>query len=371
MQLRFSFELAKMIYSGCHYKQFQKKDILKRVTSRGFRTLIELGQFHSYTIFLQARSPSQLQEAQKYRNRFKSFFNINEGPMQKEGIPISSTTMLKGIGGSNDDDLLDSLTKQLANKIKRTENLALCRRSSETTVVTEFLEDTTICQVNDPITTALGFPNVTSKSDLLIDWTSRKSHKTRNKLFKKISNGHSEGQFINDINDIWRKCSTSVVKLLIPPTEKIDSAEVMMCGVNLYGPFDMCDQCLEKLVQFRAQHQQGQESISQAVRDELKTQFQGDDTDAFVVTYNSLYPYKYSTYYGKSKASTYELDYSISYSWPRTDIFSYNGKAMDDTFTLSQSSDQPVSKGKIYSHIQLLADRKVPYENKSKSFTFY
>lgn len=344
----------------------------------------------------------------------------------KKIIPITLVTLFSYVSSyalDSDDASLDGLTEQLASKAKLTQDLTLCRSASGTAVAhyTDTLSLQNDCKLElsrktareqtamlfelsrkdnnfkshvtassiyvydteedkyvrkeRAFTTGLGFPGVSSKSDIVIDWASNQSLASAPDLFKRKSNcgnGHSEPQFIQDFNALWTKDSKTVVEHFIPQSTKEKNAakSVVMCGCNLYGPLDMCDVCLREIVNFRKQHQQGQTSVSQAVRDELKDQFQGNATDAFVVAYHSHCPYKFSTYHAKDETSLYSLGYSTEYR-PRKDIFFYKDEEkIDDTYTLCQTKSLPLEKDKVYSYIHLLGGKKVPYMNAQNTFTF-
>lgn len=344
----------------------------------------------------------------------------------KKIIPIALITLFSYVSAhsqdESDNDSLDGLTEELVTKTKLTQDLTLCRTDSgavvaqytdtlnlqndcklkldsgttrekttrlfklasadsyksHVTASSVYVYDTkedTYGRKERSFTTGLGFPGVTSKSDIVIDWASNQSLVSAPDLFKRkstCSNGHSEPQFIEDFSALWTKDSTTIVKQFIPQSTKERNAakSVVMCGCNLYGPFDMCDVCLSEIISFRKKHQQGQTSVSQAVRDELKDQFQGSETDAFVVSYHSYCPYKSATYHAEAKDSLYSLAYLQPTYRPRKDMFRPESKKVDDTYTLSQTESIPLKRDRIYSHVHLLAGKKVPYMNAQNTFTF-
>ncbi|MBY0461630.1 MAG: hypothetical protein K2Q34_00405 [Alphaproteobacteria bacterium] len=343
----------------------------------------------------------------------------------KKIIPVALILLFSCIsvyaGDDSDDDSLGGLAEQLTSKTKLTQDLTLCRSASGT-VVAQYADTLSLqngcklklrrvdanTQVTDlfdlskidgykshvtassvyvydteenkygrmerPFTTALDFPEVTSKKDLVIDWASNQSLRSRTDFFKRKSNcgnGHSEPQLTKDFNALWVKNSASVVKHFVPQTKKEkDSAKsVVMCGCNLYGSFDMCNTCLSEVVTFRKQHQQGQTSVAQAVRDELKDQFQGDETDAFVVSYHSYCPYSSATYHAEDETSLYPLGYSTEYR-PRKDIFEHKSDEIDDTYTLSQAESLAADKDTIYSHVHMLSGKKASRTSGKRTFIF-
>ncbi|MBY0282069.1 MAG: hypothetical protein K2W94_07955 [Alphaproteobacteria bacterium] len=319
----------------------------------------------------------------------------------------------------SDDDSLDGLTDQLTSKAKLSKDLTLCRSrggevvarhadtlqlckgcsltlkradskkqaskvaelskrdgwTSHVTVDSVYvyeMDEESYSENRRPFTTGLGFPGVSSTKDVVVDWASNKSTQTFSNHYKRTSTGHSEPQVVEDFNALWTKDSASVVRQFIPQTEKEKSKaeSVVMCGIELYGPFDMCDECLAKLVEFRAEHQKGQKSVSKAVRDKLKGKFKGDDEDAFVVAYHGYYPYHESTYSAEDNDEVFPLTYSRSKTGPRKDIFEHKSNDIGDISTLSQAKSLDTSKDMVYSQVHLLSGRKASLGSGKRTFVF-
>jgi hypothetical protein len=227
-------------------------------------------------------------------------------------------------------------------------------------------------------TNSLFYPeDEVSAADLPIDWVSNSSKSIANSNFLRVKStqpgGHSEPQFISDFEAKWMMDSTTVVNYFTPhtKTEKEKAEAVVMCGLELHGPFDMCDTCLNKLCAFRCEHQSGQTSISQAIRDQLKEKFKGKAEDAFMMVYHSWYPYKDSSY--SADTGDGESVHALTYTYtarPRQDFFERRIKGGDDTYTLSQSAVTQTQEGVIYGHMHLLSDKKATYDVSTKTFVF-
>ncbi len=211
--------------------------------------------------------------------------------------------------------------------------------------------------------------------NLVIDWASNGStinpHKECHKHLSQISHGkrnggHSEPQLIADIEALFIKDHTQIVKLFTP-TE--DSPALLACGLEFYSSFDACNLCLDDLIEFRKSHQNGQKSISYAIRGSLKDRFKGKKEDAFVLLYQAHHPYRESTYYGEDEKSYWG---SFKYSYrpsPRVDTF-LNGD-FEDTHTLVPHQHSVLlRKDIVLSHIHQLSGKKSDYDKNKSSFIF-
>lgn len=214
-------------------------------------------------------------------------------------------------------------------------------------------------------TTALKFPFSPSKPKMTVDWTSNQSKiENSNDFYRRRStaiNGHSEPQFIDDIEALFKKDAPSLVKYFSPSK---GDREVVMSGIELYGSFDMCDNCLESISEFRKKHQKGQMSIFQAVQD-----FAGEiQQNAFPVIYHSRYPYREATYFAEDDSYSYELDYLYKFTPSRSDIF--KSSDCEEGYVLSQAQKVGLHKNKVYAHIHQFSRKKANYSIDEKSFLF-
>ncbi|WP_032112954.1 hypothetical protein [Candidatus Paracaedibacter symbiosus] len=216
-------------------------------------------------------------------------------------------------------------------------------------------------------------------TNIKIDWTSNSSPLEDDETIirKKggSGDGHSEPQLIKDINALWKTQQDSILKLFIPRRNTLkDSAEikVMMCGLELYGNYDVCNSCLNKLVEFRKQHQQGQTSISQAIQDRLKDKCTDISQDRFVVIYHAYSSYSGSTYYTRYNDTEYKLTQSrlCIYNRNKEKDFRHEGFKLtqgqqDNGLSeaiLSQSEFVTIRKDIIYGHIHSLSNKQAKYE---------
>lgn len=191
--------------------------------------------------------------------------------------------------------------------------------------------------------------------------------------------GHAESQLICDIEDAFSKNSDTIVKLFTPPSYNKDS--IYMCGLEVFGTYDMCDiynnkgnnkyNCVGKLQEFREKHQpngqEGQKSISKAIMDKLKRRFKGEEENAFVVIYHAQQPYNnVDTYYIYN--SNDEILYPVSYQYNNGFcIYSHHSEKFNDACSLSQREDMQIKPKHLYGYIHCLANKKIPYDEKSSS----
>ncbi len=220
-----------------------------------------------------------------------------------------------------------------------------------------------------------GIIHSSPNQNLVIDWASSgstiKPHKECHKHLSQISHGkrndgHSEPQLIADIEALFIKDHTQVVKLFTPAE---DSSALLACGLEFYSSFDACNLCLDDLIEFRKSHQKGQRSISCAIRDSLKDRFKGKKEDAFVLLYHAHYPYKDATYHGEDEKSYWgNFQYSYRPS-PRVDTFL--NRAFEDTHTLvPHHHSVPLRKDIMLSHIHQLSGKESNYDRNKSSFVF-
>ncbi|RZI45306.1 hypothetical protein [Candidatus Finniella inopinata] len=131
------------------------------------------------------------------------------------------------------------------------------------------------------------------------DWVSSRStaESSFNYYVRKSTAGHSELQFIEDMQNLWTKNADSIVQSFMPP--KDDKENVYTYGFELFGTFDMCDGCLEQLREFKKEQQYAQ-GFSRRMRDELRDRFKGHAGDDFIIIYHSKFPYASSSYDGEN-----------------------------------------------------------------------
>ncbi|NBT86612.1 MAG: hypothetical protein EBT45_09015, partial [Alphaproteobacteria bacterium] len=137
------------------------------------------------------------------------------------------------------------------------------------------------------IKTSLGFPEILAVPDSVIDWVSYSASAApvnagyySRVTAATVHGGHSEAQFIADMDALWVHDYTAILKLLLPSTVFHGDQDVYMTGIELFGSFDMCSRhtgsgvnrydCIGKLAEFRENHKTGQKSISKAIRNLLK-----------------------------------------------------------------------------------------------------
>lgn len=233
---------------------------------------------------------------------------------------------------------------------------------------------------SDPFTTTSGFPGISNTRDKKIDWVSKKSTAKHDNICyvqkpeENIRGGHAEPQLINDINALFIQNSDAVVKLFTPPTESIE--QVYMCGLEIFGPYDMCDRynkkgnnkydCVGQLLKFRKDHQKGQQSISKAIRNKLGNRFKGKKEDAFVVIYHAQFPYdNVDSYRAESEKCYHRLNFEFAES-----SFMRKKNNFDNSYSLSQLSSTELKPDILYGYIHCLGDKKAIYNPKSSCFSF-
>ena len=214
---------------------------------------------------------------------------------------------------------------------------------------------------------SLGFQNIKAPS-LPLDWVSSDSDPQEGQYNERRAGRHSEDGFISDMNALWDQNHSDVLRLLIPSSISHGDKTVYMTGIELFGSFDACSTrhpyygCIEKLVDFRKQHQQGQKSISQAIKAFLRDRFKGSDSSAFVLTYHTKIPYPSSNYSIGSNNENILLqwkDAKFEPSSPKSSSISLN-----DTFSQYNNTNE---EGRIiYEHIQILHNKKFKYSEDGK-----
>ncbi|OJW54607.1 MAG: hypothetical protein BGO67_02790 [Alphaproteobacteria bacterium 41-28] len=204
-----------------------------------------------------------------------------------------------------------------------------------------------------------------SHLDKEVDWVSHGSMAKSNESYyiRKSVNfgGHAESQLISDLEDTFNKSSDAIVKLFMPPSYNEDN--IYMCGLELFGPYDMCDaynnegnnryDCVGQLQRFRGKHQQdgqeGQRSISCAIMDKLKGRFKGKQEDAFVIIYHSELPYDsvYTYYaYNGSGQGVCNLQYRYNAGFFPSPVFSLKTPSI-----LLQNTILPIVPRHLYGYI--------------------
>jgi hypothetical protein len=227
------------------------------------------------------------------------------------------------------------------------------------------------------------------ESEKLIDWASNQSNISQQKIPKNIlirkSNldssqeglnaGHSEPEFIKDINKLFVRNHDDVVNRFVPSDPQ--QFPITVSGFELFGAFDTCDQCLQNLKEFREQHQQGQTSLSEAIRNSLQhKKIPIDNNYDFLVIYHSYWPYKQVSYRFKDSQYYYNISrYTYDYIGDtRRDIFrSHKVDSFEDSDILlpSLSVSSKKEPGIIYGHIHYFSGKEAKYNSKEKSFIFY
>lgn len=241
-----------------------------------------------------------------------------------------------------------------------------------------------ICQDSDTTwskicKTTLGFPDIEPSHEKIVDWVSQKSAaKTTDDYYIRTPQGsyggHAESQLMSDILALFERDSDTIVTLLTPPSES--AKEVYMCGLEIFGPYDMCDKydsrrsnqydCVGTLKNVRDYHQrEGQQTISQAIRNKLGSRFKGNPEEAFVVIYHAYSPYhNVYTYKAEDKQHYYPLS------------FEFNGcqflceENFDDSYNLSQRVNIKAKPDVLYGYIHQLGDKKVNYNPGTQRFSF-
>ncbi len=222
--------------------------------------------------------------------------------------------------------------------------------------------------------TEKNFPITGKTSDKKIDWSSNQSllSDTDTVIRRKSNegNGHSEPQLISDINSVFVKNQEAIFDLLTPRQDSLKKTDskLEMSGIELYGSFDMCDTCLTQLVDFRKNHQEGQRSISQYIKDKMKNQCTDTLENLFVIIYHTSSPYHNANYYARSRSSALhkiisigESDEEFKYEAFRSDNIK---EGIDPSFankTLNQSNNIIVNKDIIYGQMHLLFNKNAQY----------
>jgi hypothetical protein len=222
----------------------------------------------------------------------------------------------------------------------------------------------------NPFTVTENFLGVLRTSTKKMVWVSQSSNAVSNNdaVIRKSTEygGHAESQFISDLKAAFTQNSDVVVKKFLPRTD--NDEDVYMCGVELFGSYDMCDDyagegknkynCVGKLKKFRIDHQEGQQSISRAIRDKLGDRFKGEEQDAFVLIYHAKYPYdEIDTYQCEDEAYYYPLDFS--FKGPKFSPRDHGD--FSNTFVFSQHESLSCRKNVVYGYIHDLADKKLKY----------
>jgi len=236
--------------------------------------------------------------------------------------------------------------------------------------------DKSVTYIN-PLTTQLGFPGVPKNPKKKMDWVSKNGKAKSNPGYYVRTpiafGGHAEPKFVSDLEAAFKKSSDAVVRLFTPPTETLNTID--MCGIELFGPYDMCDKyngkgknkynCVGVLTDFRNRHQYGNQSISKAIRDKLKDRFRGKKSDVFVLIYNTNSPYENVDSYTAEDDNLY---YDLSYSYAGS---AFSEKSYyDETFELSQCESVDVSSDLMYGYIHQIGNRTASYQPNSHLFSF-
>lgn len=208
-------------------------------------------------------------------------------------------------------------------------------------------------------------------TDFKIDWMSGQStldddgDVVRCKSGKGIpySNaGHSEPQLIYDVKELFKTSKKDVVNFFIPRPNKRENSTVLMYGLELYGSFDICDTCLNQMVQFR---EWGQKNISTAI--EQKLEYQINPKNSFVIIYHTLKPYAAAGYNMNNNQNGYEIHYSPDEKQDKKGCIAFGinkqpnkiGDLVDTT--LSQKDQITTTENVIYGQIHLLYNKKGVY----------
>ena len=222
--------------------------------------------------------------------------------------------------------------------------------------------------------TSFGFPGIdaTHVDHKTIDWASHEANLTKftNKYHHKQSkadNGHSEPEFIKDIEELFTQNADKVISSF---TSRHHDEDIYACGIELFGQFDMCDSCLKKLREFRIRQRRGQKSISYAIRDKLKQRFKGKREDGFVLIYHAHYPYNAATYKAEDDEYYYEMRYGGIYGQDQHDFIAKNPDDFEESDTLSQHKYLDTQKDMIYGCIHHLHDRELQYRRNAERFKF-
>jgi hypothetical protein len=233
---------------------------------------------------------------------------------------------------------------------------------------------------NDPFITNLRFPGIMENSNKKIDYVSNDSKAESNEIcyIRKPQTpywgGHAEPQLISDLKALFTQNSDAVVKLFTPPSKNTEN--VYMCGLEIFGPYDMCDKynnegqnkydCVGQLLKFRTDHQEGQQSISKAIRHKLGNRFKGNKEDAFVVIYHAHSPYSnIDSYRAESEEYYHHLRFEFDgYSFLR------KKNNFDNSYSLSQIESVDIKPNILYGYIHHLGNRKAIYDPNSQRFSF-
>jgi hypothetical protein len=225
------------------------------------------------------------------------------------------------------------------------------------------------------IKTSLGFSEINITPDVTIDWVSQGDSPENNGYYSRVSpggagtslfGGHSESYFIRDIKALWTQNYTSVLKFLLPSPVFHREQDVYMTGIELFGSRDTCSHhipgqnnrydCVRQLVNFRHEHEEGQQSISQAVRDLLKDRFKGGaNSRGFVLIYHASAPY------GNADYKAVDGDRSFALSWGNNRFNSPAGDRPATNDILQQYGEVEEEPNRLYCYIHGLADRQLTY----------
>ncbi len=235
--------------------------------------------------------------------------------------------------------------------------------------------------------TNIAFPEITPEPNIPIDWVSHSSTTTPEGYYprKAISfenggqrGGHSEPQLISDFNAKFVQNADDLVDYFMP--KETDTSNVYMCGLELFGPYDMCDKfnggnnkynCVGQLKAFRGNHQNGQQSISQAIRDRLGDRFQGViPEDAFVVIYHAKYPYEsIYTYHSNNNDKNSPIKYSGIFDNNfniNDDLLNKDHFIINNTHELSQCTEINTAPDDLYGYIHHLGNKSIQYNGSFK-----
>lgn len=232
-----------------------------------------------------------------------------------------------------------------------------------------------------PLTTSLLSKAIGKEIDWVSEGSQAQSNETHYILRSTLWGGHAESQLISDVEDAFLKNSDTVVKLFTPPSYNKDN--IYVGGLEIFGPYDMCDaynnkgnnkyNCVGKLQNFREKHQlngqEGQRSISQAILDKLNKRFKGEEKNLFTVIYHSQQPYSnVDTYYVHHKED--KLFYLLAYGYTSGFyVYPKYSSKFNDSYFLSQRENQQIQLTHLYGYIHCLANKNIPYNEKSLSFS--
>jgi hypothetical protein len=224
------------------------------------------------------------------------------------------------------------------------------------------------------IRTSLDIPQIPRGAGEIVDWVSYTLDAPNNGGYysrvtpQNVFGGHSEPNFIDDINALWTQNYTSVLKFLVPAAIFHGNQDIYMTGIELFGSFDMCSSyygsgnnrynCIGSLVNFRNQHQQGQQSISQAVRNLMRDRFVGGaDSRGFVLAYHATLPYTNSADYNAAAGND-----SPQMRWNGNNFnMVEGGNPIVNNDMLSQYEQVTEAPSILYGHIHSLTNRNLNY----------